>query len=233
VLSAKIKLDFDADNGLTNVSGKYSQWTDQVSAIALTQGTAGNRPTPRTIGAKNFVQFTASASCSLSSTTPLLATVLGVPGDIEIYTVYQADTLDAGTNFGAPGMFRTNTSNRLSHSIGSGGVYGNGNFVTGFARSAASTAPSTGVTYRARMRYDTAGSTIYSKNGSGAEASNVNATGGQVSTNYDFGGYMGGVLGAPFFDGAIRRVLVFTTQLTAGERADLDAFFVYDCGATT
>lgn len=228
-LLPKLKMWFDASlaSSLVIATG-YSSWTDRVGGYVLTQGVPAEQPTPRIIAGDNFVQFTAAAGQSLSSVVAVSG-VLGVPGAFEVVTASQFDSFTAAANFGAPGIFRTSGSNRISHSVGTAGVYGS--LLTNAAGGLVGTAnaPVAGVTYRTRERYDGT-AIIRAQLGAGVEAA-AGATNAQDPTNYAFGAYMGGVLGAPFLDGAVRHVFVCVPELTASERAQLDAWLAADCAA--
>lgn len=226
-LSPKIKLHFNADVGLVPATG-FSSWTDTISGYVASQATGSAQPTARTISGKAFVQFTAANSQKLVGTAAL-STIFGAPGAFEITVVYQADTVTGGAGGNAQSFCSTSGSGVLGFGVATTGVSGFLFLSDSSAKNTTSaTAPVAGTLYRARYWAD-AVAVIDAKNGSGGDGTTATAL-TQNSGNYAFPLQLG-AFSTHFLNGAMRHIFMFNGVLTAGQRADLDAWITWDCGA--
>ena len=187
----------------------------------LTQATAGRRPGTRTVNGKTALDFDGTDDRLASSVD--VNTVMGAVGHFEAWVVFNADALAAVTGFNTPNLMGQDTNNNWNLGAGSAALYAdvvdNGS-ITRAANTA--NAPATGTTYRARMFWD--GTNLNVKLGSGATAQTAAAsllaalfTGNKLLLGWN-------ASQNAFFDGAWCEGFLIAGDMTASERADLDAW---------
>lgn len=231
-LGSKFKMWFDASSPWITLSGgKVATWTCRISGYAITQGVAGARPVIASINGKDFVDFDGSDD-ELNGGATAISTILGTPGQLELWAVAQLDTLvsTAASTDGAP-FFKSAGAVRYGLSARDANVqlWLLNAAEAAYLSAVSGAAPATGSVLRIRGSTDNT-TTVRNKTGAQDEAT---AAGGAQSANQFANALIVGYdsTNARYLDGAIRHLMVFTTELTSAERSLLDGWLVRDCGA--